>query len=774
MIYRFGAFELDESVRELRKDGGRVETEPKAFELLAYLVRHRDRAVSKDELLNEIWPRQIVTETALSRCVMKARRAVDDNSEAQSAIRTLHGHGYRFIAEVEVGSGKPSGSGPALASGEIAESRILGRRGVIVATLAAIALTAGWFLWHEPAPASAGTVAVLPVTNQVDDEDLGWVRVGLMSLLARMLEEGGIDIADERRVLSAVSDSDLTAPPGPELMEKIRREAGAETVLHTALDLQGGLHRLTATLTHPDGRRTRRLIVGESPATVAADIAGVITGLLSSEKVVRPERFSKVSTDPFVNELYARALDLELAGELEEARETFRVAATQEPELFWLRYEIALCTRDLREWDEAEALFEALHDEAAAGDDLRARIVTANSHGILKLNRNEYQAAKALFDQALALAEAQGEASERIAPLINLALVSTRLGRPGEARDYYLRVAQAFQEAGEEPGPFFHNNFAGLLAQLGDLDAAQSHAEAAIEGFRLRGQRRNEAPALNRLAKILLRQGDIEGALAHHEQALAIYLDLDNVVGELGVLLSLTNVYRANGDLSRARINVDTVIERAGEHDSELLNGDAYIHSGQVASDLQNHDAAMRAFETAGAIFERIGDDSGLMAARSGIVLTAIELGDMERARNLAELMLRTGLEQNHTVAAARARWLLGRVARAEGAIEAAEDHFGAALAYARENSDTRVLADVAASLADLELERGNPEAAAVLIEEARPHTRTERDFLRLEARLALAQGDTERARIVLAELRARAGEAWTAEDEAMLAGLGQ
>ncbi len=68
MIHRFGQFELDESKRELRdEDGRRIDTEPKAFELLLYLLKHRDRAVSKDELLTELWPRSIVTETALSR-----------------------------------------------------------------------------------------------------------------------------------------------------------------------------------------------------------------------------------------------------------------------------------------------------------------------------------------------------------------------------------------------------------------------------------------------------------------------------------------------------------------------------------------------------------------------------------------------------------------------------------------------------------------------------------------------------------------------------------
>ena len=101
MIYRFGSFSLDDSARELRRDGRRVETEPKTFELLLYLVQHADRAVSKDELLSALWPRQIVTETALSRCVMKARRAVADDAGRQEVIRTLHGHGYRFVCQFE-------------------------------------------------------------------------------------------------------------------------------------------------------------------------------------------------------------------------------------------------------------------------------------------------------------------------------------------------------------------------------------------------------------------------------------------------------------------------------------------------------------------------------------------------------------------------------------------------------------------------------------------------------------------------------------------------
>lgn len=95
---------LDSDRRELTIDGNPVTTQPKAFELLLYLARNRSRAVDKDELQDALWPRSIVTETALTRCVMKARRAVGDDADRQTIIKTVHGHGYRFVATIETES----------------------------------------------------------------------------------------------------------------------------------------------------------------------------------------------------------------------------------------------------------------------------------------------------------------------------------------------------------------------------------------------------------------------------------------------------------------------------------------------------------------------------------------------------------------------------------------------------------------------------------------------------------------------------------------------
>lgn len=98
MTYRFADCELDEHLYQLRRSGTPVALEPKVFDLLAYLIQHHERVVPKDELLDKLWPGQVVSETALTQCVMAARKAVGDDGNRQHTIKTQHGRGYRFVA----------------------------------------------------------------------------------------------------------------------------------------------------------------------------------------------------------------------------------------------------------------------------------------------------------------------------------------------------------------------------------------------------------------------------------------------------------------------------------------------------------------------------------------------------------------------------------------------------------------------------------------------------------------------------------------------------
>lgn len=772
MIYRFGSCEIDALARELRVDGRVVETEPKAFALLVHLVENRERAVSKDELLAAIWPHQIVSETALTRAIMKARRALGDDSNRQSAIRTVHGHGYRFVAVLEAASGNDAAAiGVPDTSRTTERDRRLVFAGIGVVAFIAITALVVFTPWHAAERGvTSGSVAVLPVNSRLEDAEFDWVRLGLMSLLQRMLEEGGIDVVPDKAVLAAVGDDRLDKPPGIDKFDALRSRARADSLLHTTLDRQGGLHRLDAVVIYPDGRTSRRVIVGEAPAQLAADMAGVLSKLLADQDYRSGGRFARASTDPFVNEMYARALDLELQGKLKEARRLFQLAADQEPDLFWLRYEIALCTRDLREWDVAEALFQELYEEAAAGSDPRATIVTLNSHGIMQFNRNRYDDAEALMRNALDVAVAHGDPGDQATVLINLGLVATRRGDLESADAFYDRALDAYDEAGKEPTPSFLNNYAGLLLRRGDLERARAFSERAVEAFRVMGHRRFEAPSTNRLARILRRQGDNEGAIQRHEQARAIYVELGDEEGELSVMSALSTAYRSRGDLTRAALLARETLERARLIGNELLLANAHMQFAQVEADASRYDAAFENYDAALKLFVEIGDAAGLRAAEDGIANAAIALGQIDQARRIADDVLAAAIEAGRGRDIAHARLLAGQVAAAAGDLAGATAHYESALDYARQDQDFRLLPQAAIRLADLELQRGAQPAATALLDEARPHAADDRDVLRLDARLAIARDDRAAAMQIMERLRRLAGEAWTDGDELLLA----
>jgi TolB-like protein len=100
MILVFGDHRLDLARRELRRGDAPVAIEPRAFDLLAFLMQHRGRVVTKDDLLQGVWGGRIVSDSALTTRINAVRRALGDDGAAQRLIRTVTGKGVRFVGEV--------------------------------------------------------------------------------------------------------------------------------------------------------------------------------------------------------------------------------------------------------------------------------------------------------------------------------------------------------------------------------------------------------------------------------------------------------------------------------------------------------------------------------------------------------------------------------------------------------------------------------------------------------------------------------------------------
>ena len=102
-FYEFGPFSVDAGKRLLLRNGEPVPLAPKVLETLLVLIENRERVLSKDELLKQVWGDTIVEEGGLTRNISVLRKALGEKPEDHQYIVTVPARGYRFVAEVREG-----------------------------------------------------------------------------------------------------------------------------------------------------------------------------------------------------------------------------------------------------------------------------------------------------------------------------------------------------------------------------------------------------------------------------------------------------------------------------------------------------------------------------------------------------------------------------------------------------------------------------------------------------------------------------------------------
>src|SRR6266699_7028279 len=107
--WNFGPFALDSTNACLWRGAEAVALPPKTFDVLHYLVTHPDRLVTKDELLDAVWPETAVTDAVLRVAIGALRKALGDTAQTPRFIATVPRRGYRFLAPVEEDTGMAPG-----------------------------------------------------------------------------------------------------------------------------------------------------------------------------------------------------------------------------------------------------------------------------------------------------------------------------------------------------------------------------------------------------------------------------------------------------------------------------------------------------------------------------------------------------------------------------------------------------------------------------------------------------------------------------------------
>ena len=132
MLFLFENCSLDTDRRELRRGPSVLSVEPQVFDLLVFLIRNRDRVVSRDDLLSSVWGGRTVSESTLASRINAARRAVGDSGEQQRLIRTVLRKGFRFVGaaqEVQRPAAALASSDQGPDAGRMTETQRRSRRG---------------------------------------------------------------------------------------------------------------------------------------------------------------------------------------------------------------------------------------------------------------------------------------------------------------------------------------------------------------------------------------------------------------------------------------------------------------------------------------------------------------------------------------------------------------------------------------------------------------------------------------------------------------------
>lgn len=292
LVFRFGRCELHLGARELRVEGQPRALEPLAFDLLVYLLRHRNRVVPKDELMDEVWLGRIVSVGSVARAVMMVRQAIGDDGEPPM-LSTVYRVGYRFVGEV----------------------------GERTAELPSV----------PPRSADAAiSVALLPFENLTGDLSLDWTTIGLMALVGNALA------VDARLVPLSVHELSTT-------LRSLPRDACAERRAE-ALQLDHGVrHVVNTRISRSDQRgyrldyrlltgpcRSWEILHGDTPIRLGRALARQLLGQLLPGEPTVADGFA--AHDPWALEVFARAMQASAEQNWSRAAHLLRVVLDAEPD----------------------------------------------------------------------------------------------------------------------------------------------------------------------------------------------------------------------------------------------------------------------------------------------------------------------------------------------------------------------------------------------------------------------------------------------------------
>ncbi|HEY6544318.1 MAG TPA: winged helix-turn-helix domain-containing protein [Dokdonella sp.] len=773
--YRFGAFLLDPAKRILARDGALLTLQPKAFDVIVYLVEQRDRAVGRDELIAAVWGKADISDNALGQVVLQARRAVDDSGGDQQFIRTVPRFGYRWIAPVERLENLPAADPPAVtaitpsppSASPHAKPRASRTWIVVVALLIACAVAFVALTQRAPPPIeqaphapeprearsapAASALVVLPFAVDAPPS-WSWVRLGAMDYTVQRLRNSGQPVV-----------------PSDEVVGLAQRHLDARGVLDTAALLRtiGASDAIVPQARLRDGRWSVRLELRQR-ALAAEGVADDPIGA-TREAVDRLARMLGLPAAGLADAPDGLAALLQqvraaiLSEQLDEARALLLGAGPHEQAQPAVRLHLAELDFRAGRLDEAERALRALQVDTASGDaaSLHARVL--NTLANIAYQRHDIAAVEDLSQQALRWLADRDDKAETGRALIGRATAHSAEHRYDEALADYAQARVVLEAAGDRLALARVDAYLGLLEVNRDRHAEAvpllADAAARLQAFDAVVEELHARVGLVMAQLALLEPA---AALAECERLEALAARVSDPRRRNYADLACADAEVANGHLAAASTLLRGVDARAQPAEATLLQ-QSRVQRHRIAADLafERGEARAAARELDAAL--ALPDDFDSDGTHARLLLLALRarlaLGDADGAARTLAAARAWGERHADDDVRMQVELAIAAQALADADADEADRAFEAALAAADASRIPANLLAAAVAASPRLVETGRLDRAAIVVGRGAPWSSRHYDAALLQLRLYRALGQPAPWQAALDQASALAGE---------------
>jgi eukaryotic-like serine/threonine-protein kinase len=799
-IFQFGKFQMDARARTLRRQEKLVTLNYRSFDVLLYLVKNPGRALTRDELLKNVWHDTFVDEHSLAQSISVLRKALEERPGDNNFIVTLPGRGYQFVSPVQVIAPDNLAPNNLAVAPEVAGhvptgnvSTVQGSTGVLiqqqtirtsivteekhqlslpaprnravmilVAILVVPALAvAGYYLWvqsHRAEPAAIRpvlplpprrSIAVLGFRNLSGRPEESWISTALAEMLSTELEAGeklrlvsGEDIARTKLDLPLADADSLSR----DTLARLHKNLDSDLIV---------LGSYTALGERPDTRirldlRLQDTVAGETIADVA--VVGGETDLFELVSQAGSQLREKLGV-----EAVSPVEEVSIRGSLPSNRDAVRLYSEG---LARLRVFDALDARDLLQRAiAADPKYSLAHSALAEawsrlGYDKKARQEAQQAYDLsTNLSREDklvvegrYRDIDHQYPTAIDVYRALFTLfPDNVDYGLKLADVQARGHKGNDSLTTVESLRKLPAPTSEDPRIELAESTGWRV--LGDFKHQEAPLNRAVEKARTQGARLILAKALEDQATLFNFLGRAQDAIALCRESKDIYAAAGDRQGEGRALRVSADILSNSGDLPgaiRLYQQAQPIFQKIGSEggvasvDNNL--GSVYEREGDLAT-------AERMYREAQASFRLLDDNARLAVVTGNVGRDRMEQGDLPAAIHLYQEQLQLG-DPSNTENAALAGYGIAYALQLQGDLAGAREGFERSVKLWQEKSNRNAAAHALMSLASVQLEQADFAGSRKAYEEALAIRTAAGDTLAIaETQLALADLSLEEAR---------------------------